>query len=169
MAHSAYTSISSQPELAKIVHKMYTSLQTKIVSVNIYVSHRLSHILWNPSSCMLKQACVEPPSSALNMMLPAFAADCPCLHNTSNKHAHGYQSISPASWALSSKPASSLLLLSIDGTDRWTDTRPLHRPCSAHYTGSINNAAIQRTLDVCMTLRRPKGVRPTCWIPHALR
>jgi len=109
MAHTAYTSISSQPELATACqsHKVYTSLQTKIVSVNIYVSHRLSHILWNPSSCMLKQACVEPPS-ALNMMLPAFAADCPCLHNnTSSKHAHGYRSISPASWALSSKPASS--------------------------------------------------------------
>jgi len=33
------------------------------------------------------------------------------------------------------------LLLSIDGTDiwkvGWTDTRPLHRPCSAYHAGTI--------------------------------
>jgi len=30
------------------------------------------------------------------------------------------------------------LLLSIDGTDGWTDTRPLHRFFSAYYLGSVN-------------------------------
>jgi len=30
------------------------------------------------------------------------------------------------------------LLLSMNGTDRRTDVRPLHRPCSAYYAGSVN-------------------------------
>jgi len=40
------------------------------------------------------------------------------------------------------------LLLLIDGTDRWTNTRPLHRSCSAYYVGSVNNLMIPKTLDV---------------------
>ena len=36
-------------------------------------------------------------------------------------------------WALSSKPAAAL---SNDGTDRWTDARPSHRPCCA---GIVSN------------------------------
>jgi len=38
------------------------------------------------------------------------------------------------------------LLLSIDGTDiwkvGWTDTRPLHRPCSAYHAGTINKTIV---------------------------
>jgi len=34
------------------------------------------------------------------------------------------------------------LLLSIDGTDRQTDARPLHRPCSAYNADSVNNVTL---------------------------
>jgi len=40
-----------------------------------------------------------------------------------------------------------LLLLSINGTDRWTDrltdAPPLHRPCSACCAGSVNKRLLQ--------------------------
>jgi len=62
------------------------------------------HILWNPSSCMLKQVFVEPPS-ALNIMLPVFAAERRRLQNNACQQARGYWLISPARRALSSKPA----------------------------------------------------------------
>jgi len=47
--------------------------------------------------------------------------------------------LSPAGGALSSKLACTLLLLSIDGTDRRTDARPFHKSCSAYYAGSVKN------------------------------
>ena len=31
-----------------------------------------------------------------------------------------------------------LVQRSIDGTSRWTDTRPLHRPCLAYYKSNVN-------------------------------
>jgi len=58
-----------------------------------------------------------------------------------------------------------LLLLSIDGTYRQTDTRPLHIPCSIYYVGSISNL-IQKTLDISLASQRLNAVRPTCWF-HA--
>jgi len=36
-------------------NKVFKSIQTSIVSVNLQVCHRLSRVLWNPSNCMLKQ------------------------------------------------------------------------------------------------------------------
>jgi len=30
-------------------------------------------------------------------------------------------------------------LLLIDGTDRWMDAQPFHKPCSAYYAGSVYN------------------------------
>ena len=48
-------------------------------------------------------------------------------------------SISPARTALSSKPAARRCCCRSTGqTDGRTDTRPLHRPCSAYYAGSVN-------------------------------
>jgi len=59
-----------------------------------------------------KQVCVEPPPSALNMTLPAFAAERRRLHC----------SMAPG-LAQGAQQESRLppLLLSIDGTDRQTD------------------------------------------------
>ena len=62
-----------------------------------------------------QHACAEPPSSALNMTLPAFAAD---------RRRPSYLLLQSARQQ-TRRPQ---LLLSIDGTDRRTDTRPLHRP-----------------------------------------
>ena len=47
--------------------------------------------------------------------------------------ARSYRSISPQ------QTRRTPLLLSIDGTDRQTDVRPLHRPCCGYYTGSVYN------------------------------
>ena len=38
------------------------------------------------------------------------------------------------------------LLLPIDGTDRQTDTRPLHRPCSEYYANSANKSNVNYQL-----------------------
>jgi len=49
------------------------------------------------------------------------------------------------------------LLLSVDGIDGRTDTRPLHRPCISYYVGSVNNSRIQRTLDTLTPSVLPVG------------
>jgi len=56
-------------------------------------------------------------------------------------HADNHPIMTKRIWA--GRPAANVLLLQLmDGTDRWTDTqtdtRPLHRPCSAQYV-SLNN------------------------------
>ena len=38
------------------------------------------------------------------------------------------------------------LLQSNDGTNRWKDTRPFHRPCSAYYVGSDNNPLLHQSV-----------------------
>jgi len=89
-----------------------------------------------------KQVCVEPPPSALNVTLPAFAAERRRACNTAPA-AHPQLSID-----ISYLQGAQLqtrwppLLLSIDGADRVIDRRTdgrtdgrlavsLHRPCSA--------------------------------------
>ena len=78
------------------------------------------------------------------MTLPAFAAAAPCCCGAAAAGRpagqHGQQSID-----VSCPPGAqqqtrrTLLQRSTDGTDRRTDTGPLHRPCSAQYVGSANN------------------------------
>jgi len=72
------------------------------------------------SLCWLK-----PPSSALNMTLPAFASERRCLQHG----AHSYRLLFHARMALSSKPEGRRYCSR--SRDRWTDNRPLHRPCTA--------------------------------------
>jgi len=95
----------------------------------------------NTSDVIVTGTSVVAPPMALNRTLPAFAAE---RRLKAPAAIDRYLLQTPA---LSSKP----LLLSIDGTDRRTDgrmdARPLHRPCSAHYAGSISNVH-------CRTLRQ---------------
>jgi len=74
-----------------------------------------------------KQDCVQPPMSAVNMTLPAFAAERWRLQHG----ARSYRSTAAADAGAQQQTRRPPLLLSIDGTDRRTDARPLHRPCSA--------------------------------------
>jgi len=68
----------------------------------------------------MKQICVDPPPSALNMTPPAFAVECLRLqHGTRN-----YRSISAADAGAQQQTRRPPMLLSIDGTDRRTDGRP---------------------------------------------
>jgi len=58
--------------------------------------------------------------------------------------ARSYRSISIACASAQQQISGASLLLSIHGqteaqTDGWTDTQPLHRPCSAYHAGSVNN------------------------------
>ena len=84
-----------------------------------------------------EQVCVQPPPSALNVTLPAFAAGAErrrllhCARSCRLIHP-------PAHTALSCKPAAAAV-------DRWdrqtvgrTDPGPLHRPCCACYAASVN-------------------------------
>ena len=66
-----------------------------------------------------------------------------------------YQSISPARWALSSKPATyhcgCWIMWQTDGqTDRQRDTWPFHRPCATYYAGSVKkgNKEIRNILQI---------------------
>ena len=68
---------------------------------------------------------LKPPSSALNMTLPAFAAERRCLQHG----AHSNPLLSHARMALSRKPEGRRYCSR--SRDRWTDNRPLHRPCTA--------------------------------------
>jgi len=113
------------------------------------VSHRLSCVLWNPSNCILKQVYVEP-LLALNMMLTAPAERCP-------QRAWGYWSIFlPAGHSAANLLAT---IAAVNQWDRQTDTRLLHRPCSAYYAGSINNNDPENT-GRSITSWRPKATRP---------
>jgi len=85
-----------------------------------------------------------PRPSALNMTLSAFAAGrVPPERLYTASVCRGYRSISPAYRVLSSKPADRrYCCLSMEHSDRWTDTRPLHRPCSAYSAGNVNNIRV---------------------------
>ena len=75
-----------------------------------------------------QQVCVEPPPSAFNMTLPAFAAERGRLQHGARSH----RLISAADAGAQQQTRRPQLLLSVDGTDRRTDrrtdARPLHRP-----------------------------------------
>jgi len=66
-----------------------------------------------------KQVSVEPPPSALDVTLSAFADERRRACNTAPARAHNYRSISPARWALSSKPPAAVA--TVDPWDRQTD------------------------------------------------
>ena len=95
-------------------------------------------------TCVLKHVCVMPRPSALDMTLSAFAAGrVPPERLYTASVCRGYRSISPAYRALSSKPADRrYCCLSMEHSDRWTDTQPLHRPCSAYSAGNVNNIRV---------------------------
>jgi len=78
-----------------------------------------------------KQVGVQPPPSALDVTLPAFAGErWRLMHRAHISCPHGAQQ-------QTRRPPP--LLLSIDGTDRRTDVRPLQGPCSACYASSVSD------------------------------
>jgi len=88
----------------------------------------------------IKQVCVDSPPSALNMTLPASAAERRHLQ-------HGARSVPVAvdrCFLLAGRSAATPPAAVPAGdrwyrqTDRRTDTRPLHSPCCAYYAGSVN-------------------------------
>jgi len=112
-----------------------------------------------------EQVCVESPPSALNMTLPAFAAERRrhIAMPTPYRNARSCRLISAADVGAQLQNCRPLLLLSVDGTDRRTDrrtdARPLHRPCSAYSAGSASKAMVH-----CR--RRPR--RPATLSRHSL-
>ena len=93
-----------------------------------------------------RQACVLLPTYANNVALPAFARRCCSISqqsiDISCRRAH------------SSKPAAAACCDRMGQTERQTDARQLHRPCSAYYAGSVNNEISQITAyDCCRWLR----------------
>jgi len=90
--------------------------------------------------------CVQPRFSAVNVTLPAFAAERRAAAPLLLGPGACYRSIPPACRALRSKSAARRCMLSIDGTDRRTDKRRDGRThdrfidlaCSVCYVGSVN-------------------------------
>jgi len=78
--------------------------------------------------------CAQLPTSADNVTLLAVVAERqPCSN----------RSLSPGRRAHSSKPAAAACGRRMRGrTDRLTDARQLHRPCSAYYASSVNKATV---------------------------
>jgi len=87
------------------------------------------------------------------MTLTAFAAERRHLQNdVHSKPTVIDRYLMPTGCSAAKMPAIAAV---IDGTDKRMDTHPLHRPCSIYYAGSVNNATIQRTLDICITSQHP--------------
>ena len=72
---------------------------------------------------------------AVNMTLPAFAAERRCCMAPAAINRY----LLPA-WRSAANPSAAAAAVDRQyrQTDGRTDTRPLHRPCSAHYSGSVN-------------------------------
>ena len=97
------------------------------------------------SRTVIKQVCVEPRSSALNMTLPAFAAECGRCSRCRPTAAGTRRSqlstdiCCPRPCSAANQPHAAAAVDRRDRrTDGQTDTRPLHRPCSTYYVqGSV--------------------------------
>jgi len=79
-------------------------------------------------------------NSAVNMSLPAFAAErraaAPCCGAVAAGRSPLSSDISSQHGAQQQTRRRTSLLRSNDGTDGQTDTRPLHRPCYAYHAVS---------------------------------
>jgi len=100
-------------------------------------THSMPHKMININK--LNKVCVEPPSSALSVMLPAFAAE----HRRLQHGACSCRLISTACRMLSSKPTGRRFCCRLMGQ---TDAQPLHRPCSAYYAGTSINLYLKVNL-----------------------
>jgi len=88
-----------------------------------------------------EQVFVEPRTSTVNMTLHATAAWAWAAVIDRQLAACGAgscRSITAAHARAQQQTSRTSLLLSIDRTDRRTDIRPLHRPCTAYYPCDVN-------------------------------
>ena len=100
---------------------LYVRMSARISQKNPQL-HCFRNIPERTAYKLTKQVCVELYTLALNVTLPAFAAE---------RRRH-YRTISPAHEALSSKPAGSRCCCrSMGQTGRQKDNQALHRPCYA--------------------------------------
>ena len=88
--------------------------------------------LGSPGQRAVKRVCVyvQPPTSAVNVTLSAFAAESWRLLSTDIS----------CQWALSTKPTASVYRRqTMKQVDRQTDAQPFHRPCYAYCVGSVDD------------------------------
>jgi len=92
-----------------------------------------NHYRFMLTSSECRQVCVQPPTPAVNVTLPAFADE---------RRAAGAVRIDR--YILPSERSAANLSTAVAAVDRWdrptdrqTDARPFHRPCSAYYAGSV--------------------------------
>ena len=104
------------------------------------------------SVCFLStqnQVCVKPlSSSTLNITLPTIAA---AERRRLQHGARSYRSYLRQTPAMSSKPADRRCCSRSTGR---TDVRPLHRPCSAYYAGSVSDCDIHCFSGCCCLVDR---------------
>ena len=102
-----------------------------------------------PITKSIKQVCVQLPTCADNVALPAFAAArraaaAPAVQQSIDiSYPPGLQ-----------QQTCRTLLQRANGTDSRTDTVPFHRPCSTYCAGSANNSKI--ATDLCFRTRYPQ-------------
>jgi len=82
-----------------------------------------------------KQICVHLPASADVTML---TLPVKCHACSTHTHACSNRSISPGCWGSKPTAAACVSPHPTDGTDRQTDARQFHRPCSTYYASSVN-------------------------------
>jgi len=105
-----------------------------------------------PITKSIKQVCVQLPTCADNVALPAFAAArraaAPCCCGAGRAAIDRY--LLPAGPTAANLPHAA----AAGEWDRRTGTVPFHRPCAAYYTGSANNSKI--ATDLCFCTRYPQ-------------
>ena len=102
-----------------------------------------------PDCCRL---CMHDNTRTLRSASPHQPTTLHCMHlllSTMLRHHWWRRSISSTHTALSSNSCM-LQLRSNDGTNKLTDARPFHKPCSAYYVSSVNNIILCLIKFTCM-------------------
>ena len=77
-----------------------------------------------------------PSSSAVNLTLIAFAAECWHLQHDAHSASAGIDQYLLPAWCSAANLPATVAVAAVDRWDRQMYTRPLHRPCSTYYAGS---------------------------------
>jgi len=139
--------ISSRYVTSQLGRLSLASLRGRLIEYQLWLGQRrecqlcrvaeLCDPIWHTSSRSGEACCELLYSVYLTFTLPAFAAE-------RSVGACSYQSISVADdGARAANPP--VAIAAVDGWDRQTDARPLHRPCSTYCAGSINNTKLRGT------------------------
>jgi len=105
-----------------------------------------------------KQFCVQLPTSADNVALPASDRRSPLLQRRCSWAPAVLHSLDISCSPGPQQQTRSSGVRRPYETDRRTDARQLHRPCSAYYTGSANNKEKTAETEIALQKQRNNGL-----------